>query len=167
MLLQVLQFSISFSLKKGIICINFKYKNRSIEEHTSKSWHWGPVSLWCVGKCSWRYVYQTQYEMSKNKHNHYNEMRTSLFVDDKAINGPTVANDRTNISGDRTDHIFNTDKKGKCSFTLYISERSWKRLYRKIPSKHAAMYGCIHVFCHFPVTFANDFPTYIHKGANP
>jgi len=47
------------------------------------------------------------YGMSEYKHHLYNEMRTSLLFDDKAINGPTVANDRTNISSERTELIFN------------------------------------------------------------
>lgn len=62
-----------------------------------------------VDTCSWRYVDQIYYEMSEYKHHHYNEMRTYLFVDDKAIDGPTAVNDRTNISSERTEHIFNTD----------------------------------------------------------
>lgn len=55
---------------------------------------------------------QTYYEMSENKHHHYNEMRTSLFVDDKAIDGPQprmTGQTAVRISSERTEHIFNND----------------------------------------------------------
>lgn len=45
-----------------------------------------------TGKCSWRYLYQASNEMSEGKYHHYNGMRTSLFVDDKTVDGPTAAN---------------------------------------------------------------------------
>jgi len=118
---------------------------------------WWPVSLRCVNKCSWRYVDQT-YWMSEYKHHLYNEMRTSLLFDDKAINGPTVANDRTNISSERTELIFNWLTKGESANIPCISlkghENSFIKRYHQTKLLCTAAYMCCATFLwHLPFLF--------------